>query len=177
MTDIAAPPRIADDELAELLELVRGADSVELKVTVPEPDRRFTMEALGMDPIDAQYNYLGRDRFELQSPEAVPDGRHALRYEFEPTGAPDFKTGKGVPGRAQLYVDGRLVANAEFPHTVPFLFELEGLSCGYDFGAPVSEGYEPPFAFNGTIHSVTFDVSGELIADDEAELARMMAQQ
>jgi arylsulfatase len=123
------------------------------------------------------YNYVGRDQFELESPDVLPEGRHALRYEFEPTGEPDFKNGKGVPGRGQLYVDGELVANAEFPHTTPFLFELEGLSCGYDFGSPAAGGYEPPFAFNGTIHNVTFDVSGELIADDEAALARMMAQQ
>jgi hypothetical protein len=123
------------------------------------------------------YNYLGRDRFEVESPEVIPSGRHALRYEFEPTGEPDFKSGKGSPGRGQLYVDGRLVANVELPHTVPIFFELEGLSCGYDYGAPAADGYESPFAFNGTIHSVTFDVSGELITDDEAELARMMAQQ
>jgi hypothetical protein len=50
----AARPGIADDRLAELLELVRGADSVELKLTVPEHDQRSTMQALGMDPIDAQ---------------------------------------------------------------------------------------------------------------------------
>lgn len=50
----AAAPRIADDELGELLDLIRGADSVELKLTVPEPDQRSTLEALGMDPIDAQ---------------------------------------------------------------------------------------------------------------------------
>ena len=54
MTSAAAPPGIADDQLAELLELVRGADSIELKLTVPEPDQRSTMQALGMDPIDAQ---------------------------------------------------------------------------------------------------------------------------
>jgi arylsulfatase A-like enzyme len=123
------------------------------------------------------YNYAGRDRFELESPEAIPTGRHTLRYEFEPTGAPDLKVGKGAPGRGQLYVNGDLVANAEFPHTTPLIFELEGLSCGYDYGAPAAEGYESPFPFNGTIHSVTFDVSGDLIADEEAEVARMMAQQ
>jgi arylsulfatase A-like enzyme len=123
------------------------------------------------------YNYVGRDQFELASPDVLPEGRHALRYEFEPTGEPDLKNGKGVPGRAQLYVDGQLVANAEFPHTTPLIFELEGLSCGYDFGAPASDAYEPPFTFNGTLHSVTFDVTGELITDDEAEMARMMAQQ
>src|SRR5215204_5631373 len=47
------------------------------------------------------YNYVGRDQFELESPDMLPEGRHALRYEFEPTGEPDFKNGKGVPGRGQ----------------------------------------------------------------------------
>lgn len=55
--------------------------------------------------------------------------------------------------------------------------ELEGLSCGLDHGAPASEGYEPPFAFNGILPSVTFDLSGDLISDGEAEIARVMAQQ
>jgi hypothetical protein len=56
-------------------------------------------------------------------------------------------------------------------------FELEGLSCGYDLGAPAADGYEPPFTFTGTIHRFTYDLSGELIQDDDAELARLMAQQ
>jgi Sulfatase len=54
--------------------------------------------------------------------------------------------------------------------------ELEGLSCGHDFGSPAADGYAPPFAFTGTIHQVV-DVTGELITDDEAEMARLMAQQ
>jgi len=37
--------------------------------------------------------------------------------------------------------------------------------------------YRPPFTFTGTIHSVTVDVSGELIRDEEAEVRRIMAQQ
>lgn len=123
------------------------------------------------------YNYVGRERFHVTSPDPVPAGRHVLRYEFEPTGEPDFKLGRGTPGTAQLYLDGVLVATAEFPVTTPILFELEGLSCGYDFGAPATEGYDPPFEFTGTIHSVTIDVSGDLIRDDESEVARLMAQQ
>jgi hypothetical protein len=53
MSSVAAP-RLADDQVAELLQLIRGADSVELKLTVPASDQRATVEALGMDPIDAQ---------------------------------------------------------------------------------------------------------------------------
>ncbi len=82
------------------------------------------------------------------------------------------------PGRAQLYVDGTLEASAEFPHTTPLFFELEGLSCGYDAGAPVMDGaWESPFEFSGTLHQVVVDISGELIADEEATLRQLMAGQ
>ena len=123
-------------------------------------------------------NYVARDFFTVSSPAAVPEGRHALRFEFEPTGQPDFAVGKGAPGRFQLYVDDVLVATLEVPHTTPAVYELEGLTCGHDALAPVlADVYEAPFAFTGEIHSVTLDVSGELIEDDEATLRRLMAQQ
>jgi hypothetical protein len=45
---------LSDQELVELLELARGADSVELKLTLPEADHRSTVATLGMDPLEAQ---------------------------------------------------------------------------------------------------------------------------
>ena len=45
--------RIPDDRLPELLELIEGSDSVELKLTVPESDQRSAAQAIGMDPLDA----------------------------------------------------------------------------------------------------------------------------
>jgi hypothetical protein len=45
--------RIADERLPELIELIEGADSVELKLTVPESDQRSAAQAIGMDPLDA----------------------------------------------------------------------------------------------------------------------------
>ena len=47
-------PRIGDADLPEVLALIAGSDSVELKLTVPESDQRSAVKALGMDPIDAQ---------------------------------------------------------------------------------------------------------------------------
>jgi hypothetical protein len=47
-------PRISDDQLVEMLSLMRGADSVELKLTVPESNQRSALQALGMDPLGAQ---------------------------------------------------------------------------------------------------------------------------
>jgi hypothetical protein len=45
---------LTDDQLGELIGLLRGADSVELKLTVPESDHVSTARALGMDPLEAQ---------------------------------------------------------------------------------------------------------------------------
>ena len=47
-------PSLTDDKLRDLLALVKGADSVELKLTVPESDQLSTVKALGMDPLAAQ---------------------------------------------------------------------------------------------------------------------------
>jgi hypothetical protein len=46
--------RLSDEQLIEVLELVKDADSVELKLTVPESEHRGTIAALGMDPLEAQ---------------------------------------------------------------------------------------------------------------------------
>ena len=45
---------LRDEELEEVLALTKQADSVELKLTVPESDQRSTVAALGMDPLDAE---------------------------------------------------------------------------------------------------------------------------
>lgn len=45
---------LTDEELQRLLSLIKGADSVELKLTVPETSQRSAARALGMDPLDAQ---------------------------------------------------------------------------------------------------------------------------
>jgi hypothetical protein len=50
----SAPPAFSDENVARLLELLEGADSVELKLTVPEPQQRSTVAALELDPIEAQ---------------------------------------------------------------------------------------------------------------------------
>jgi hypothetical protein len=53
-TPRAAAPRIPDEELGRLVELLRDADSAELKLTVPDSDLRSTAVSLGLDPLDAQ---------------------------------------------------------------------------------------------------------------------------
>jgi hypothetical protein len=45
---------LTDQQLADLSALIKGADSVELKLTVPDSERRATVVGLGMDPLEAQ---------------------------------------------------------------------------------------------------------------------------
>ncbi|HEY1653516.1 MAG TPA: hypothetical protein VGF86_00205, partial [Candidatus Tumulicola sp.] len=83
------------------------------------------------------YNYLSIQAFHLESDVTVPEGKHQLRYEFEPTGKPDIANGKGTPGRAQLYIDGKLAGQSDFPVTVPLNFSLAGgFQTGSDPGSP-----------------------------------------
>jgi hypothetical protein len=54
MATAATPPALTDQQRVELIELIRGADTVELKLTVPDAGHRSAADALGMDPMDAQ---------------------------------------------------------------------------------------------------------------------------
>jgi hypothetical protein len=45
---------LSTEQLTELLPLLGGADSVELKLSVPDASRRSAVAALQMDPLDAQ---------------------------------------------------------------------------------------------------------------------------
>src|SRR3954462_4260135 len=54
VTATATAPMFSGEQLAELLVLIKESDSVELKLTVPEPHQRSAVAALGMDPLEAQ---------------------------------------------------------------------------------------------------------------------------
>jgi hypothetical protein len=123
------------------------------------------------------HNYVGRATYQVSAPDPLPAGRHQLRFEFEPTGQPDIAQGKGSSGRAQLYVDGQLIAQDEFPVTTPMVFNPGGLTCGANPGSPVTGDYQAPFRFTGVLHTVTVDLSGDLITDTDSELRVAMARQ
>jgi hypothetical protein len=54
MSSAASALTFSDDQVVALLDTLKGADSVELKLTVPEPHQRSTVAALELDPLDAQ---------------------------------------------------------------------------------------------------------------------------
>jgi hypothetical protein len=109
-------------------------------------------------------------KFHLVSNVDVPEGKVEFRYEFETTGKPDLKNGKGSPGKAQLYINKKLVGQMSLPYTVPLALGIgSGIIVGRNAGSSVTSLYGPPFEFTGTIFQVTVDISGKLIPDSEDE--------
>jgi hypothetical protein len=116
------------------------------------------------------HNYVGAEELRVESTKEVPEGKVELRFEFEPKGKPDIRKGKGAPGRGQLYINSKLVGQADFPVTVPLALGLgSGVAVGRNPGSSVSKLYKPPFEFTGRILKVTVDVSGKMIQDTEEE--------
>jgi hypothetical protein len=66
-----AAPTLSNEDLVRVLELLEGADSVELKLTVPAPHQRSTLEALELDPLEAQI----RQVFFFDTPKLELDAR------------------------------------------------------------------------------------------------------
>jgi hypothetical protein len=64
-TAAEAAPRLTDQQLQEILGLIEGADSVELKLTLPDEDHRSLAQALRLDPLDS---YL-REIFFFDTPD------------------------------------------------------------------------------------------------------------
>jgi arylsulfatase len=124
------------------------------------------------------YNYVGSQEFVISSKQEIPEGSVAVRFEFEPTGEPDVKKGKGTPGTAQLFINEKPVGKGELPVTIPLAFGLGGgLVVGRGVGFPITSRFRNPFEFTGTIHDVVVNVSGDLVIDKESEMRAVMARQ
>jgi hypothetical protein len=78
-------PRLTDSQFQELIGLIDEADSVELKLTVPDEDRRSTVVALGMDPLDA---YV-RQVFFFDTPDLALDRAGLVTRARRSQGRPD----------------------------------------------------------------------------------------
>lgn len=108
------------------------------------------------------HNYVGLEEYKVISADPVPDGKRTLSMQFQVTGPPDFKTGKGTPGTVTLFVDGKQVGVGKIAVTCPLAYSLsgDGLSCGRDTLTPVSADYHGrgEYAFTGTIRRVMVDV-------------------
>jgi arylsulfatase A-like enzyme len=107
------------------------------------------------------YNWLGQQQFTIASPEPVAAGPTNIRFEFAYDGA-----GAGKGGTGTITVNGEQVAQGRVDKTQPFFFSAdEGADVGCDLGTAVTDSYQIPFKFTGTIDRVV--VSAKPQADAE----------
>lgn len=100
-----------------------------------------------------------------------PYGEQMIATAAQPTTAGrhqvavGFVAAAGTGGTFTLAVDGEPVGSSSTGLPMPFAFQHGGshLCIGYDRGFPVCDDYTPPFPWQGTIHSVTFETAGVLV--------------
>jgi arylsulfatase A-like enzyme len=108
------------------------------------------------------HEYVGPARRSiLESPTALPPGRHTVTFDFR-------KTGK-ARGHARLLCDGALLAEQSMEDMWPSGPTSGGVTCGFDDGSPVSRRYAMPGRCTATILSVEVESADDFAIDPGLE--------
>ncbi len=121
-----------------------------------------------------EHNYYNEARYRVSSTATIPPGRHVLSAEVKVDKEGKFETGGDVTLR-----DGKkLIGKGRFEKQIGGFFTAnESFDVGCDTVSPVSDLYESPFAFTGTILKVAVDTSEATFEDlaQEYELRARVA--
>jgi arylsulfatase len=99
-----------------------------------------------------EYNSMGVRHYNIVSDIEVPTGPSVLKMAFDKK-----SSHRGV---STLYINGEEAGSIEVvTQSAVYSFE-EGLEVGRDPQTPVTDSYESPFEFNGTLEKVVLDVKG-----------------
>jgi hypothetical protein len=117
------------------------------------------------------HNLYGRSRDTVETDQVVGSGRHTLSFAFE-------ANEKGG-GNVVLAIDEREVATGAIERFTPAVFNEVGIgmTCGYEWGPAVGEGYSAPFTFNGKIVRAELTPTGPVLLDLVLEFASILARQ
>jgi arylsulfatase A-like enzyme len=111
------------------------------------------------------YNLVGVERTSIAGKDALTVGKHTIRLDFKYDGG-----GIGKGGLATLTVDGKTVAEQRVARTIPFRVSAdETLDIGEDTGTPVSEDYQVPFKFTGTLNKIVVKLGESALTPEEQE--------
>lgn len=106
------------------------------------------------------YNLANFVHYNIAADKPVAPGKHTIVFDFQYDGG-----GIGRGGGGTLSVDskqvaqGRLASSSQPSSTMPVRFSFdETFDVGEDTGTPVSEDYDVPFKFTGTIEKLVFDL-------------------
>jgi arylsulfatase len=117
------------------------------------------------------HNLYGASRDVIESETVVGAGPHNATFVFTKTAE--------YTGRGELLLDGTVVGAGDIPHFTPMTFSYTGggLTCGYEVGPAIGDGYQAPFLANVDIERVIVDVDGDPHRDPEAEFDAIMSEQ
>jgi hypothetical protein len=113
-------PQLDGKQLAELMKLINDADSVELKMTVPDADSRGTIRSLQLDPIEAQI----RQVVFFDTPDLQLNDNGLVVRARRSQGAPDDSVVKLRPVVPSQLPD-------ELRRTTDFNVEVDAMPGGY----------------------------------------------
>jgi len=119
-----------------------------------------------------EHNFYNETRYRVSSTAPIPAGRRVLSAEVKVDKEGKFETS----GSVTLRLDKTTVGEGRFEKQIGGFFTAnESFDIGCDTCSPVSDQYETPFAFTGTIHRVLVDTSEatfEDLAAHHEQLAR-----
>ena len=94
------------------------------------------------------YNYLGIEKFNVASSQALSPGKHTVVYDFKSEG------GLGKGGVGTITIDGKKTGEGRIGRTQPGIFSVDDLAdVGTDDGTPVTNYKSRHFI--GTLNKVT----------------------
>ena len=116
-------------------------------------------------------NFVGAARDVITGSRPVPEGPHTLVFRYDTDGS--------FSGRGKLFVDGELVGEGDIARVPLARYNLTGggLTCGWEQGPAVGDGYVAPFRFTGRLEDVVIAVEGAVDRDPAAEFSAIMAEQ
>ena len=105
-----------------------------------------------------EHNWFNEERYRVTSEDPLPTGHHVVSSEIRV----DDKTKPGTGGKVTLRLGENVIGTGRFDKQVPFRFTVnETFDVGCSLITPVSNLYQSPATFTGTIKRVLIDISGE----------------
>ena len=116
-----------------------------------------------------EYNFMAHERYKIESSETLSPGPAVIRVDIKYDGG-----GFGKGETATLFVNDKNVGQGRIDKSVPSRFGAESFDVGMDNGSPVSEAYEPPFAYGGTIKTIKINIQSSTLSASDQQTARDM---
>jgi arylsulfatase len=113
-----------------------------------------------------EYNYFAHERYKVSSSQELSPGPAVIRVDFK------YDGGIGKGGTVALFINEKKVGEGRIEKTCPSRFGAESFDVGMDNGSPVSETYQPPFAYGGIIKKVTINIQPSTLTASEQQVVR-----